>query len=214
METFILDTTALTEARLKKLFKAKNMEEVVRRVARLLMEARLTLNSRFYMTPSTSSELRRILLGQDVSLDAVKELMAWITVKAPDKLSMKIPARVFSEYVSDIRRRLYKGLRVAEAAVKKAARECVGNEECLGETVKDLRERYREATRKGLVDSVEDLDTILLALELKAIIVTSDLGIKKLSEQLGIIVLDPEDFVYMLERMIRGVRRVEGAEKQ
>ncbi len=210
MEVFVLDTTAFTEARLRK-GEQQSLEDVVREMTELLREARLVLNARFYMPPSIWSELRRMLIGHNVSLDAIKELMTWITVKAPDKLSMKIPASVFSEYISDIKRRFLKGLRVAETAVKKAVRECAGRDECLGETVKGLREKYREATRKGLVDSVEDLDLVLLAMELKAVVVTSDQGIRRLSEQLGIIVIDPEDFVSMLQRMIRGVRaRQEG----
>ena len=207
MEVFILDTTAFTETRLRKAMNASSEEEVVREIARLLREARLALGSKFYMTPSTWSELRRMLIGQGVRLDVIQDLMTWINVKAPDKLSMKIPASVFSEYVSDIRRRLYKGLRVAETVVKRVARECAGRDEkCVGEAVRGLRERYREATRKGLVDSVEDLDTVLLALELKAIVVTSDAGIRRLSEQLGLIVVDPEDFVHMLRRMIDAAR--------
>ena len=208
METFVLDTTALTEARLRRLLGAKNEEEVARAVAGLLAEARLRLGARFYMTPTTWSELRRLLIGQNVSLDVIRDLMTWISIKAPDKLSMKIPASVFSEYVADIRRRFYKGLRVAETALRKAA-ECAGrsDEKCLGEAVRGLRERYREATRKGLVDSVEDLDTVLLAMELRAAVVTSDQGIRRLSEQLGIIVVDPEDFIIMLRRMLEGVAR-------
>ncbi len=209
MDVFVLDTTAITEARLRKYFEAKTLEEVVEKVAGLLMKARLSLNARFYMTPNTWSELRRILIGSNVRLDLIHDLSTWITIKAPDKLSMQIPASVFSEYVSDIRRRFYKGLRVAETVVRKVARDCEGDDECIGTAIKGLREKYREATRKGLVDSVEDLDTILLALELKGIIVTSDYGIRKLGEQLGIIVVDPEDFVIMIERMLKGLTSME-----
>ncbi len=209
MDVFVLDTTAITEARLRKYFEAKTLEEVVEKIAGLLMKARLSLNARFYMTPNTWSELRRILIGSNVRLDLIHDLSTWITIKAPDKLSMQIPASVFSEYVSDIRRRFYKGLRVAETVVRKVARDCEGDDECIGTAIKGLREKYREATRKGLVDSVEDLDTILLALELKGIIVTSDYGIRKLGEQLGIIVVDPEDFVIMIERMLKGLTSME-----
>ena len=209
MDVFVLDTTAITDARLRKYFEAKTLEEVVEKVASLLMKARLSLNARFYMTPNTWSELRRILIGSNVRLDLIHDLSTWITIKAPDKLSMQIPASVFSEYVSDIRRRFYKGLRVAETVVRKVARDCEGDDECIGTAIKGLREKYREATRKGLVDSVEDLDTILLALELKGIIVTSDYGIRKLGEQLGIIVVDPEDFVIMIERMLKGLTSME-----
>ncbi len=207
MDVYVLDTSALTEVRLRKALGAETLEEVVARVIPVLREARLTLRARFYMTPSTWSELRRLLLGNGVSVELVQELGAWITVKAPDKLTLKIPASVFSEYVADIRRRLMKGLRVAEAAVRAAARDC-REDDCLGEAIRGLREKYREATRKGLVDSVEDLDTVLLAMELRGIVVTSDLGIRRLSEQLGVIVVDPVDFVSMLQRMVRGAREL------
>lgn len=207
----MLDTTSFTEARLRRELGKDSLEETVREIAGILREARLRLKARFYMTPSTWSELRRILLGNTVSLDTVHEVSTWITVKAPDKLSIQIPASIFSEYVADIRRRLLKGLRVAESAVRKAARQCGSEEsECLGEAIRDLRDKYREATRKGLVDSVEDLDTILLALELKGIIVTSDQGIKRLGEQLGIIVIDPVDFVIMMKRMLKTAKNSMG----
>jgi len=205
----VLDTTSFTEARLRRELGKNSLEETVREVAGILREARLRLKARFYMTPSTWSELRRILLGNAVSLDTVHEVSTWITVKAPDKLSIQIPASIFSEYIADIRRRLLRGLRVAESAVRKAARQCGGEkDECLGEAIRDLRDKYREATRKGLVDSVEDLDTILLALELKGIVVTSDQGIKRLGEQLGIIVIDPVDFIIMMKRMLKTAKRL------
>ncbi len=66
-----------------------------------------------------------------------------------------------------------------------------------------MRDKYREATRKGLVDSIEDLDTILLALELKATVVASDEGITKLAQQLGVIHIDPTDFIQALTRIVK-----------
>ncbi|MEB3778996.1 MAG: RNA ligase partner protein [Desulfurococcales archaeon] len=208
MDDFVLDTTALTEARLRRLLEAGSLEDVVRIIASILREGRLRVGARFYMTPSTWNELRRTLIGNQVGLDTIQELAAWITVKAPDKLSIRIPAAVFSEYIADIRRRLYKGLRVAEYAARKAYTECrERQEECLGDIIKDIRDRYREATRKGLLDSTEDLDTILLALELKATIVTSDEGMRRMAEQLGIIHIDPIDFITSLKRIIRSMTR-------
>lgn len=215
MDVFVLDTTALTEARLRRLLGTGSLEETVARIVEVIREARLRIGSRFYMTPSTWNELRRMLLGNGVSLDLVQELAAWITVKAPDKLSTRIPAAVFSEYVADVRRRLYKGLRVAESAVRRVPKDCPGgDEECVGRVIKGLREKYREATRKGLVDSVEDLDTIILALETGGVLVTSDEGMVRVGQQLGVVVVDPENWINGLRRMIRfageSKRREEG----
>ncbi len=207
MDVFVLDTTAFTEARLRRALGKDSLEGVVAVIVGLVREARARLGSRFYMTPSTWNELRRMLIGNGVSLDLVQELAAWITVKAPDKLSTRIPAAVFSEYVADVRRRLYRGLRVAETAVRRAGRECGGGEEdCLGEIIRGLREKYREATRKGLVDSVEDLDTIILAMETGGVLVTSDEGMERVAQQLGIVVVDPEAWVNGLSRMLRFAR--------
>ncbi|MEB3758141.1 MAG: RNA ligase partner protein [Desulfurococcales archaeon] len=208
MQVFVLDTTAVTEARLKSKFGTSDLESIVKRITELIRDSRLELGATFYMTPSTWNELRRFLLGNNVSLDTVNELSAWITVKAPDKLTVKLPASVFSEYISDMRKRVYKGLRVAEDMIKKTRRECVGanDDECYGEIIRSLRDKYREALRKGIIDSPEDFDTVILALELKGAVVSSDAGIKNMCEHLGIMVIDPEQFVEALKRMLSRAR--------
>ena len=208
MQVFVLDTTAVTEARLKSKFGTSDLESIVKRITELIRDSRLELGATFYMTPSTWNELRRFLLGNSVSLDTVNELSAWITVKAPDKLTVKLPASVFSEYISDMRKRVYKGLRVAEDMIKKTRRECAGagDDECYGEIIRSLRDRYREALRKGIIDSPEDFDTVILALELKGAVVSSDAGIKNMCEHLGIMVIDPEQFVEALKRMLSRAR--------
>lgn len=204
MDAFVLDTTAVTEARIRSTLGLKTLEEVVKTLVPLLRDARIKAGARFYMTPTTWNELRRSLIGNNVPLDMVQDLSAWITVKAPDKLSLKIPAAIFSEYVADVRRRLYKGLRVAEYAARRAARDCTGaGDDCISTVIRDVRDKYREATRKGLVDSIEDLDTILLALEIRGIVVTSDEGIIKLAKQLGVIHIDPTDFISTLTRIVK-----------
>ncbi len=208
MQVFVLDTTAVTEARLKSKLGTSDLESIVKSITELIRDSRLELGATFYMTPSTWNELRRFLLGNNVSLDTVNELSAWITVKAPDKLTVKLPASVFSEYISDMRKRVYKGLRVAEDMIKKTRRECVGtnDDECYGVIIRNLRDRYREALRKGIIDSPEDFDTVILALELKGAVVSSDSGIKNMCEHLGIMVIDPEQFVEALKRMLSRAR--------
>ncbi|MEB3787703.1 MAG: RNA ligase partner protein [Desulfurococcales archaeon] len=205
MDVFVLDTTAITEARIRRDMGGASLEEAARRIAELIREARIKAGARFYMAPSTWVELKKLLEGNNVGHDVIVELAAWITVKAPDRHSIMIPAVVFREYVTEVRKRMYRGLRVAEQAVKRAARDCNNEQgdECIGELIRDVRDKYREATRKGLLDSSEDLDSILLALETRGVLVTSDEGMKRLAEQLGIIVVDPADFVASLERILK-----------
>ncbi|MCE4614453.1 MAG: RNA ligase partner protein [Desulfurococcales archaeon] len=208
MQIFALDTTALTETRLKSKLEASNLEAIVKKITGLIRDTRLELGAAFYMTPNIWNELRRFLIGNGVSMDAVNELSAWITVKAPDKLTVKLPASVFSEYISDMRKRIYKGLRIAEDIVAKTCKECGDSwdSDYYTVTIRSLRDRYREALRKGIIDSPEDFDTVILALELKGAVVTSDAGIRNMCEHLGIMVIDPEQFVDALSRMLRRAR--------
>ncbi|AEM37883.1 protein of unknown function UPF0278 [Pyrolobus fumarii 1A] len=204
---FVLDTSALTDPRLREVFRVQTLDEVVKHIVGLLREARTKLGIEFYTTPTMFSEMKRFLLSNGVQPETIEMLQAWMLVKAPDKLSVRIPAIVMAEYVEDMRRRLMKGLRVAEEAVWKAVREAEKaravdekrkQEEFIGPIIRNLREKYREATRRGIVDSLEDFDVVILALELKAVLVTNDEGIKRLAETLGVIVVDPLTFVRML----------------
>ena len=64
----------------------------------------------------------------------------------------------------------------------------------LDEIIQDLRRKYREALREGIIDSKEDVDLLLLAMELDALLVTADQGLIKWAEKLGIKWLFPEKF--------------------
>jgi predicted DNA-binding protein (UPF0278 family) len=48
-----------------------------------------------------------------------------------------------------------------------------------------FRERYRNATRTGILDSLADVDLILLALEIDAYVVSADEGIVTWARKLG-----------------------------
>ena len=116
------------------------------------------------------------------------KLMAIINQKSPGKHDMKVPAVLLYELIEDIRDRINKGLRVAEKAVRS-----VGTVD-ERELIKGMRKSYREALREGIIDSREDVDLILLAKELDALLVTVDHGAIKWAEKLGIRWLIPDKF--------------------
>jgi len=95
---------------------------------------------------------------------------------------------IFYELVEEMRIRINKGLRVAEDAVRSVT------QKGMDETIKDLRKKYREALREGIIDSKEDVDLIFLSLELKATLVTGDQGLIKWADKLGIEWIVPEKF--------------------
>lgn len=130
----------------------------------------------FYMPPSIFEELLNFIDPKKISGD----LLVFLKQKPPKKYELTIPALILYELIEDIRERINKGLRVTEKAVRGTAK--IGEEEI----IKDLRKKYREALREGIIDSKEDVDLILLARELDGLLVTADQGLIKWAEKLGI----------------------------
>jgi len=138
----------------------------------------------FYMPSSIFEELMNFVDRRKVP----GKLMAVLNQKSPGKHEMRVPAVLLYELIEDIRDRINKGLRVAEKAVRS-----VGTVD-ERELIKGMRKSYREALREGIIDSREDVDLILLAKELDAMLVTVDHGAIKWAEKLGIRWLIPDKF--------------------
>lgn len=139
----------------------------------------------FYMPPSVFKELFNFVDEKKISGD----LLAVLRQKPPKRHELSCPAFLLYELIEDIRERINKGLRVAEKAVRNLNK---GTEE--KEIIQSLRRNYREALRDGIIDSKEDVDLILLAKELDALLVTIDHGVIKWAEKLGIRWLLPNKF--------------------
>jgi hypothetical protein len=138
----------------------------------------------FYMPPSIFKELLHFIDMKKISGD----LLVILHQKPPSKYEMSCPAFLLYELIEDIRERINKGLRVAETAVRRVGKKSER------EIIQELRKKYREALREGIIDSKEDVDLILLARELDALLVTADHGVIKWAEKLGIKWLFPEKF--------------------
>jgi hypothetical protein len=161
----------------------------------------------FYMPPSVFEELMNFVERERLPA----ELLVYLNQKSPKRYELSTPAFLLYELIEDIRERINKGLRVAEVAVRNTAAR--GTDE----VIKDLRRKYREALREGIIDSKEDVDLILLARELDALLVTADQGVSKWADKLGIKWLFPEKFKEYLEASMEigrgaGGQRTSGAE--
>lgn len=136
---------------------------------------------RVYIPVSTFQELSHF-----ASEEAINALRACATVRAPDLFSLQIPAAVLHFFIRDVRQRVDRGLRVAEQAARA---------ESSDKTLRRLRHKYREVLRAGIVDSVEDLDVVLLAREVGAAVLSADEGIRNMADTLGIEVLSVRAFL-------------------
>lgn len=118
--------------------------------------------------------------------DIIKTLRTRAVVRAPDLYSMQVPAVTFHTFVKELRQRVNKGLHIAEKAIKS---------DDVPENIRWVRQHYREALRSGIVDSVEDLEVVLLAKEVEGVILTADQGIANMADSFGIEVFTAEEFL-------------------
>ncbi|MEW6115468.1 MAG: RNA ligase partner protein [Nitrospirota bacterium] len=150
----------------------------------------------FYMPPSIFEELLHFVERDKIPAD----LLLILHQKPPKRHEIQCPGFLLYELIEDIRERINKGLRLAEKAVRSAEHKRAD------EIIQDLRKKYREALREGIIDSKEDVDLLLLALELNALLITADQGLVKWAEKLGIQWLFPEKFK---EYLMSAIKRTE-----
>lgn len=150
----------------------------------------------FYMPPSIFEELLHFVERDKIPAD----LLLILHQKPPKRHELMTPAFLLYELIEDIRERVNKGLRIAEKAIRSTSARKIE------EIIQDTRKKYREALREGIIDSKEDVDLLLLAMELDALLITADQGLIKWAEKLGIRWLFPEKFK---EYLMSAVKRSE-----
>lgn len=181
----VIDTSVITNPYSTKEI-ARSLEGAMEEFIRLVKESGYEVLA----TPATVEELRTFF--QELPIDFYRV----VRIKTPNKYETRIPGIVLYDFLSEMRDRINRGLRVAE----KAVREFRDKEE--REAIKYLRENYRRVMREGIVDSKEDIDTILLALQEEASISTADEGQIELARKLGIEVIEPRILYRMMQREI------------
>jgi len=187
---FVLDTSIFVNPEIRGKFgesPTEAMEEFLKYAEKLFGRVE------FYMPPGIYREVLHF-----VDDDIVPKLELYIIKKPPNVHDLKIPAFVVYELIEDIRRRIDKGLRVAE----KAVRESVIETDNVDKIIQKLRRNYRKALREGIVDSKEDFELILLAKELDATIVSADVGILTWAQKMGIRWIDAATFKAVLEGLV------------
>ncbi len=191
MEKYILDTNIFfnMEAHIGL---GLTTEEVVKNLTNLINKMKTKKLALFFMSPRNVEEF--LSFFEDKKQTFIQDFLSLITVKSPDKGKMVLSSSLFYELVDDIRQRSYKGLSIGEEEIKKAAILMMGKgnltkkdfEIQIGTVIKKFRERYRNATRAGFLDSVADLDCILLAKEQEACLVTTDEGLLSWGRLFGV----------------------------
>ncbi|MEO2151367.1 MAG: RNA ligase partner protein, partial [Thermococcus sp.] len=150
---FVLDTSIFVNPEIRKDF-GDNPTEAMRTF--LDYAEKLFGKVEFYMPPGIYREVMHF-----VDEELKPEIELYIIKKPPNLHALKVPDFVVYELIDDIRRRVDKGLRVAE----KAVRESVVETNNVAKLIQRRRRHYRKALREGIADSKEDSEVILLAME-------------------------------------------------
>lgn len=193
MEKYILDTSVFSNPDVYGQF-----DRDYPRAMRLFCELASRARAKFYMPNSVYTELQLVkpLGGTSADFERVVKL------RSPRKSSIQIPSELLYEFIEEVRLRINRGLRIAEEATKVAG---AGEIEAVGDVVKRLRDRFREAMRQGIIDSKEDADLLLLAFELDGTLVTADHGLRKWADKAGVSMINALNLRAILEGLAREI---------
>ena len=121
-QRFVLDTSALTSQDLRG---DKDLCETILEIMGLVSNARTKLNISCHIPyPSVYRELTDFMKRYECGPDVITEVDTWLVKKTPDRFEVKIPAEIFYEYVTDIRERMNKGMKIAENIIWLTHRGC------------------------------------------------------------------------------------------
>jgi len=195
MEKYVLDTNLFFNME-PGLGIGKKTDEVIKKTTLALKNLKLTEKSVFFMPPSIVKELKSFF--EDKESVVLKDFLSVITIKSPDRSKMEFPSEIFYTLVSEIHNRCLRGLSISEDELTKTILSLAGTKFSnkkesqikIGAFVKKLRERYRQATRTGFLDSVADLDLIVLAKEQSAYLISTDEGLISWGRRFGVREMD------------------------
>lgn len=192
MEKLILDTSIFTNPDIYSQFG----EESQTAISGFLDFAQQTCVE-FYMPSSVYEELSTM---KDLD-NIAPEFEAVVRIRSPRKYNLQIPANIVYELIDEVRKRIDRGLKIAEEHAKLGHKGSTEGD--IGPVITRLREKYRETLRQGIIDSREDMDVLLLAYELDGVLVAADEGLRKWADKIGIKILMPKHLRHILENLIK-----------
>lgn len=191
MENFILDTNLFFNIGAG-LGMGKNTEAIVVELTEIIKKFKKNHKADFYMPPRIVDEFLSFFEVKDQGF--IKDFLSAINIKSPSPSATNFSSQIFYQLIEDIRNRSYRGLNIAEEEIIKTGEAMIGRKAeskkdfqiAIGKFIKNFRDRYRNATRTGFLDSVADLDLIVLSKEIDGFLVTSDEGVLSWGRVFGI----------------------------
>ena len=191
MEKYILDTNLFFNMEAD-LGLGKKTEEIVVNLTKIVSQLKKEKKAELFMPPSIVSEFLSFFENKEQLF--IKNFLSVITIKSPEKSRINFSSTVFYQLVEEIRKRSYRGLNICEEEIESAGKLMMGEKNLgkkdfqikIGPFIKNFRSRYRNATRTGFLDSVADLDLIVLTKEQNGYLISSDEGVVSWGRFFGI----------------------------
>ncbi len=207
MESFILDTNLFFNIGAG-LGMGKTTEEIVVKLTKVIKELKKKSKAVFYMPPRIVDEF--LSFFEDKDQEFIKNFLSSVNIESPNPSTTNFSGQVFYKLVEDIRNRSYRGLNIAEEEITRVGEMTSGKkfeskkdfQIFIGKFIKNFRDRYRNATRTGFLDSVADLDLIVLSKEVDGFLVTSDEGVLSWGRTFGIKEMPASVFQKRLEDLL------------
>ncbi len=208
MENFILDTNLFFNIGAG-LEMGKTTEAIVIKLTETIKKLKKNSKADFYMPPRIVDEF--LTFFEDKNQEFIKVFLSVINIKSPNPSVINFSSQIFYLLIEDIRNRSYRGLNIAEEEIVKAGESMTGKkieskkdfQIEIGRFIKGFRNRYRNATRTGFLDSVADLDLIVLSKETDGFLVTSDEGVLSWGRAFGIKEMPSSVFQKRLEGLLQ-----------
>ena len=208
MEKYVLDTNIFFNMSAG-INLGRKTEEVVINLTKIIKKLKEKNKAEFFVPPPVIDEF--LCFFEDKNEPFLKEFISLLTIKSPKKEEIKFSSQVFYLLIDDVRLRHFRGLNIAEEEIRNAAKKFLSiNEKLsekdfqikLGEIIKKFRERFRQATRFGFLDSVADLELIVLANEINGFLVSTDEGVIKWAKIFGIKIMPAEVWSTRLRHLL------------
>ena len=191
MNTYILDTNLFFNMEAG-LGLGNKTEEVVTTITKGIQHLQGEKKAQFFVPPRIVEEF--LSFFEEGKQPFIQDFLKVVSVKSPHIHDINVPAAVFYQIVDDIRTRSYRGLTIGDESIQQAGKTMAGRqfpekkdfEMAIGPVVKNFRDRYRQATRFGFLDSLADLDLIMLAKEQDGMLVSADEGVIKWGRVFGV----------------------------
>jgi RNA ligase partner protein len=205
MQNYILDTNLFFNME-GHLGIGETTEKIIRN---LTVAMGKTKDTHSYLIPPTVADEIKTFFDNPEE-DFLLDFFKMATIKSPSLTELTISAKTMSDFIDESRERSYRGMKVGEEEMISTGNLFMGKEVLphkeyqitIGKVIKTFRDRYRNATRTGFLDSKADFELIMLAKETDGYLISTDVGVIKWGRIMGVKEMDSSAFGKMIQEYL------------